>query len=1003
MTRRVETRLVALLAAVLLLASAPAKPQPAHAEQPIFAQYNHRAWRLVDGTPPDIWSLAQAPDGFLWIGSGAGLYRFDGISFEEVTPNVGSFPSRNITALAFEPDGTLWIGYFSGEVSRLRRGRLDTFLSPGATVEQIVRDRDGAIWVARSAIGGGLFRFARGRWQRMAGSVGVPTGSAFAVFAARNGAIWANVEDSIVVRQPGAARFEIAARTNGVSRLSEGPDGRVWASGEVFDIRSPMTLAQVPAPPGEAPSFADRMIFARNGTLWQTPFSGGVLAMRGLSESTSPPVRVERFGLQEGLTSRRAVPLLEDREGNIWVGTNLGLNRLRPVSAVTSLSVAPGARGGFELAARGDGTVFIAEAGLLYRVRPGGEPEIIHRFSADIAMIEADGDDVIVALPDRLFRLEENGALRTLTLRPPGEIASWSRDAHGVIWVSALQRGVYRHVDGTWRNVSPSDQQTYRGTFHTPSGPGGGEWLYAGDRLYRREGDRLRLIPRERAPRVGHIALVSIGPAGVLVGGELGIALFDRGRFRAVDPRVAPDLSGITGIVQSPDGALWINGVRGLVRTTRTALVTALDNPQMPLRYHLFSAGDGLPGVAQQDEHKSTAVRGGDGRIWVANNSGVGAIDPSRLVFNRVPPPVVIRGASANGRSFAGSDALSLPAGTQNLRITYTALSLAAAERNRFRYRLIGVDKDWVDAGSRREAFYANLPPGDRRFEVIAANNDGVWNKEGASIAITIPPMFYQTWWFRLLCAAALLVLAWLFYLWRLRENTAQARARIEAQIGERERIARELHDTLLQGMQGLMLRFQAAANATMPGSKAHALLEKALERADDVIVQARDRVSGLRGIGEEADLMASLEALVARFSEDGLAVSLRGRGAALTLAPQNADQLLAIVEEALANVLRHAGTREATVDVENADGTLVVRVRDDGIGLPADVLRNRERPGHFGLRGMHERVAVLGGDIAFAAPPAGGSEVTVRIPVAGKRRWRMPRRRKMREFGGQP
>ncbi|WP_161956796.1 sensor histidine kinase [Sphingosinithalassobacter portus] len=985
----------------LLFTPAPALPQTTHAQQPIFAQYNHRAWRLVDGTPPDIWSLAQAPDGFLWIGSGAGLYRFDGISFEEVTPRVGSFPSRNITALAFEPDGTLWIGYFSGEVSRLRNGRLDNFLTQGATVEQIVRDRDGAIWVARSAIGGGLLRFERGRWQRMGRAAGAPAGAAFAVLAASDGAIWANVGDRILVRRRGAARFEIVARTNGVSRLSEGSDGRIWASGEVFDIRPAMKLAQVPAPPGEPPSSADRMIFARNGTLWQTPFSGGVLAMRGLAGLPPAPVHVERFGVQDGLTSRRAVPLLEDREGNIWIGTNLGLNRLRPVSAMTALGIAPGSRGGFELAVRADGTVFIAEANLLYRVRPGGQPERVRRFAADITTIEADGDDIIVALPDRLLRLEPNGAFRTLTPRPPGEIVSWSRDAGGGIWASVVQRGVFHLVDGSWHSVSPSDPQAYPGTFHTPSGPGGGEWLYAGDQLYRRERGQFHRVPPDRAPRVGHIALLSIGPSGVLAGGELGLALLDRGRFRTLDPRIAPDLSGISGIVQSPDGTLWINGVRGLVRTTRAALVAALATPGIPLRHHLFSAGDGLPGVAQQDEHKSTAVRGGDGRIWVANNSGVGAIDPSRIVSNREPPPVVIRSASANGRSFTAPGALSLPAGTQNLRITYTALSLAAAERNRFRYRLIGVDKDWVDAGSRREAFYANLPPGAWRFQVIAANNDGVWNEEGASIAITIPPMFYQTWWFRLLCLAALLMVAWLFYLWRLRENTAQERARVEAQIGERERIARELHDTLLQGMQGLMLRFQAAANATPSGSKAHALLETALERADDVIVQARDRVSGLRGVGEEADLMTLLETLAERFREDGLAVSLRGPGATAKLTPQSAEQLLAIIEEALANVLRHAQAREAIVDVENVGHSLVVRLSDHGIGLPADVLRNRERPGHFGLPGMRERVKALGGEIAFAVPSAGGTEIVVRIPLSGERRWRVPRRWKMRGFGG--
>ena len=971
-----------LLAATLIAALPPmAQARPQH----ILSHYNHRSWRLVDGAPPDIWALAQSPDGFLWLGTGAGLYRFDGVTFETVVPRIGRFPSRNITALLATPDGTIWIGYSSGDISRLRGGRLDNFRHADATVEQLARERDGTIWAAKTGRGGGLFRFAGERWTRVGTIDGVHDTSVYSVLAARDGAMWAATGQYILARRPGTRRFAAVRPNSGVSRLAQAPDDQVWASGN-FDAaaqtaHSGSSLAIMPLPPGAREAISDRAIFDRSGTLWETAFGGGVVQVTGLSATARAAPQFDRFTSADGLTSPIAVPLLEDREGNIWIGTNLGLDRLRPVSAVVALSLPPEARGGFEIVATAEGAVYVSQSRRLYRALPGTDLKFLRVLPGPITLLEAEGRDLIIGQSDAVLRLRGNALTRVDVPRAPGDITSWTRDPSGHIWISTAEHGVFELTQRSWRSTRVDGQLTAPSTMHTPSGLGG-TWLFAGDRLLRRSSGQISAISGDLAPRVGQIAIISSGPAGTLVGGDLGLARLEAGRFRTLDQRSATEVSGISGIVQTDDGTVWINGIHGLVQTHRSHLDAAFADSRAPLRYQMFGAADGLPGVAQQDERKSTVVRGGDGRIWVADNVGVGWIDPARLIRNPLPPPVVIRDLTANGRTFVDPARVSLPARTQNLRIRYTALSLAAPERVRFRYRLIGVDRDWVDAGARREAFYAHVPPGQWRFQVIAANNDGVWNTQGGSLAVSIAPMYYQTWWFRLLCVGTLLLTGWLIYVWRMREHMARARARAEAQIGERERIARELHDTLLQGVQGLILHFQAAASATTLGSRAHDLMETALERADDVIIQARDRVRALRTITQASSLAPHLERIAARYRNDGLSISIAREGAAMPLAGEQIEELVAIVEEAFSNVLRHARASRVELTLLHAPKTLSIRIADDGVGMPAELVRAGEKAGHFGLLGMRERVVAMSGNFQIVSPPQGGTMLSVTIPV---------------------
>ncbi|WP_084583035.1 sensor histidine kinase [Sphingomonas azotifigens] len=940
-------------------------------------QYDRRAWTLINGAPPDIWALEQTPDGFLWLGTGAGLYRFDGITFEPVVPAIGRFPSRTITALRAAADGSLWIGYFAGQVSHLRGGRIETFGTANAWVEELALARDGTVWVARGGPEGGLFRIDGRRMTRLGPDEGVPDGSAYSVIAARDGAIWVAGERDIRVLRPGARQFVPVWRSLHRTRLAQAPDGQIWASGDPADRAGAAAagLAIAPLPPEIRAPGADRMRFTRDGTLWRTLFQGGVLQTRRPEGGSSGAPLFARLTPQQGLPSLVAVPMLEDREANLWIGTNLGLFRLRPVSATTALRIDDQVLGGFELAATADGTVFAANPHRLYRARAGEPLQLVRQFDRQIAMIEAEGNDLIVALFGEILRMRGDRVERMPVPPLPWQASSWARN-NGTAWTSIIDQGVFLLSAKGWQRLTSDTLPMTR--MLTPSGQGGGRWFYRGDQLYRRDGTALHAIPGDR---IGTIALVSSGPAGLLVGGELGLARLEQGRLRAIDANRVPELSGITGIVQTAEGTVWINGVQGLIRTTRATLDTAFAQPGAPFQPQRFGAADGLPGVAQQAGLRSTAVRGGDGRIWVADNVGIGWIDPARIVRNLLPPPVLIRSLTANDRRYDAQNAIALPAGTANLRIAYTALSLAEAERVRFRYRLVGFDAGWVDAGTAREAYYANLGPGTWRFQVIAANNDGVWNTQGATVSFTIAPRFYQRWWFRLAALAVAAGMLWLLYAWRLREQIARNRGRLEAQLAERERIARELHDTLLQSMQGLMLRFQAAAYATEPGSKAQALLESALDRADDVMLEARDRVLALRRISGPGDPQPLIEALARCMTEDGLSVTVTRDGPPLRFQPPELEHILAIVQEALANVRRHARTHLAQVELHARPAELVVVISDQGIGIPPQIVADGGRSGHYGLSGMRERAAALGGTVAVQRGDPIGTRVRLTVP----------------------
>jgi signal transduction histidine kinase len=500
------------------------------------------------------------------------------------------------------------------------------------------------------------------------------------------------------------------------------------------------------------------------------------------------------------------------------------------------------------------------------------------------------------------------------------------------------------------------------------------------------DGDTVRTFSSTEGLQIGTVTAFAGSGGHIWVGGQFGLAVFDGKRSRMIATEADGGISGVSGIVGMATGDLWLNQASGVAHISAAEIAARLSDVHHTVRCELFDFRDGVPGTASPLRPLPSAIMASDGRIWLSGTSGASWIDPSRIYRNPLPPPVSIESIFANGRRYDPAVPNTLPVLPSDVRIEYTALSLSIPERVRFRYRLKGFDKGWQDAEMRRAAFYTRLGPGRYRFHVIACNNDGVWNTAGAAVELIVPPAFFQTAWFMALCALAAGGVLWMLYRLRLRQMAKQIRFRLEERLAERERIARELHDTLLQGIQGVILRFQAASNEISAGDPARRKMEEALDRADQVMVEGRERVSGLRAHVEIANaLPQSFASAGEELSGErcGTAIRVVIEGTPRELRPMVRDEVYRIGREALVNAFYHAGAREIEVELTYKKAGLQLRLRDDGCGIDPKVLDIGGRPGHWGLPGMRERALKIGAPLDIRSRSGSGTEIELRVPAA--------------------
>lgn len=969
----------ALLAAALLAAPAKAlDPQRA------IGQYKHTRWTVEDGAPSSIEAIAQTPDGYLWLGTPLGLYRFDGMAFEPMRPPRPAYSMNDrVVSLMVTRAGALWAGYEAGGIAVYQNGRFRLIFDPKvfrSVVVRLAEGRDGTIWAATTSPGAHLVRFVGGVWRPADAITGLGDKDLTDLLVARDGTVWAASDGRVSRLPPGAQRFAVV-RTDldeGVG-LAQDAQGRIWAA----DARGTRVIDGPPAPRGEhrlvSASRQTRIIVDRDQNLWGAQHPDGVFRIRTAPAGVTGPPELETFSAGQGLSSAMAHAVFEDREGSLWVSTVRGLDRFRPAALVSESVVPTSSPYGYVVFSDARGAVWISDSTTLYRALPGQPLKPFVRGLGPVSAIcDAPGGDLWIGLGDSMVRLEGD-KVRPLP-KPPFPntyVTACARDGTGQLWAAGFMAGLLRYDGKAWSASLPKPlgravtalEADWRGRIVADGGRG----------AVLIDGADVRTIVTPPRPVRGGTMPMADGPLGVLAGSDRGLTRFQDQRTQFISRERFPFLGLSHGLAQT-DRETWLLGAAGLVRIQNADLERAFEDPKAALLVRIFDLKDGLPGPASYKYRADLAV-GGDGRVWIATTSGIAWLDPARLPVNTVAPPVAIRAVVVDGVRTEAPTSLMLPKGARTLQIDYAALSLAIPERVRFRYRLEGVDADWVEAGARRQAFYTNLKPGRYVFRVRAANNDGVWNEQGASLALELPPTLFQSRLFLLLCAvAAAGVLAGVYH-WRMRRVSERLQAGLRERMAERERIARELHDTLLQGVQGLILKFQSATRQVPRELPARDLLERALDRAEDVVVEARDRVWSLR-VGAAGDLVRTLSEVADTMSAPGSAetvVSVQGR--ARDLHPLIADEIERVVVEALFNAHRHARATRIDVAVVFERRRLRVGVHDDGIGIEPAILEAGGRQGHFGLAGMRERASKIRGVLTIRGAPGRGTEVELVAP----------------------
>ena len=979
----------------------------AEASDRTIGQFVHTSWSAKDGAPGNVHALAQTTDGFLWLGTTQGLYRFDGVSFERYEPQSGpAFQSSNVTSLLALPNGDLWIGFREQGMSRLRGGHNTNYRKadglPSGRVSKLVQDRDGAIWAGTN---GGLARFEHEQWQRVGDDWGYPGRRAVAVYVDRDGTLWVASENTIAFLPRASRKFNSSGvETGQVNQMVESPDGTLWLAETTRSVHPIRLPANQHGFEPEIKLGSAGILFDDDGSLWITslgdgmrrvPFPGRLKGQK-IGEFSDA---IESLTSKDGLSSDYVTCILKDREGSIWVGTSAGLDRFRKGALVPILLPAKFTQK--TLVAGDDGNIWVGSmSNALARI----DGKTWEDINPDVTTLQGVRDshgtiwllncDFRLTLHCYVSRLAKERAL--FVAATPAEFDTSASymvlvvDRSGTLWLGAGAL-YFLKKNGQWEQFETPSEVAAKTALVTFTDPDGRIWFgFPDNTVLVMDGTNVRTFSAKDGIQVGTVKAITGRDHHIWIGGEGGLAVWNEDHFRPVLPAGSDAFHGVSGVQEDSGGDVFLSDERGVVFIPATEVSKILKNPSARIQYRLFDVHDGVPGAVQQTPPYPTSVQGTDGRIWFSTSTGVAWIDPAHIPRNLLEPPITIRAITANGTRYTSPAGLTLPPRTRDLMIDCTALSLAVPDRVRFRYKLEGSDTQWQDAGTRRQAFYTNLSPGQYRFRVLACNNDGVWNESGASVNFKVAAAWYQTNWFRSLCAVGFLALLWGIYQLRVQQLQRQFDIGLEARVNERTRIARDLHDTLLQSIQGLMLHFQTGIDL-LPGHPAEArkTLEIALDRADQAIAEGRDAVQGLRASTVETnDLASAIRTLGEELRAEGInqnsaLFEMEVEGTPRNLHPILRDEVYRIAGEALRNAFRHARAQRVEVEILYGERSLRLRIRDDGKGIDPKVLSGDGLAGHYGLHGMRERAKLVGGRLAVWSKLDSGTEVELSIPAS--------------------
>jgi signal transduction histidine kinase/ligand-binding sensor domain-containing protein len=946
--------------------------------------FERRIWTRADGAPQSAYGIAQDADGILWFATVTGLYSFDGAHFTRQESVYGHrLQSNNTVAVVATRDG-IAVGYQFGGVSVFTRAGARHYSTadglPAGVVGVLAMDVAGVLHAGGST-GLATLDPQRGRWTAIPDAQALQGFILSALFDG-GGTLWVVSNSKLFAMPKGSARFRHVAAL-AYDAVPSIVRGRLV----VYTGRHRLTQFSADAVPetwrNDVGYRPDNMLFeGPDSTVWAW-LNGGTTLLRTSAEGV---LRVAQAFEGGSLQGRMVSRTLVDREDNLWVATLDGVERYRlrrlhelPLPAtMLGFQATPGLGDDMLVASGNEGPVWQFTAGNMKPLSGIKAITSMHRESAR---------SVWLGGTSGLYHVTPAG-MRYWPLPPhitrDFMVQGMATDKAGNLWVAIVRHGLFQFSDGTWKKLP----MQLPGGDDTPvcmlTAASGRTYLgFTGGRLGELTAGGVRLVATDLGASVGNILSLLEHDGKLLVGGDRGVVWLHDGGHRQLRPEHIPAFLGISGMGIDRQGDLWLHGPDGLFHIEGRELGRFWADPARRLPWEVFNAEDGLRGQVAQIRPLPSLSVAGDGKVYFATGSQVGWIDPAAIRRNARAPTVLVQSLRTAGGSLDAVPGMTLAAGTTGVELRFAATALSIPERVRFRYRLLGVDQAWQEPLLERAARYTNLGPGDYRFQVVAANEDGVWNDTGARLDFHIAPMFWQTLWFRGAVGIALASLLFMLYRWRIAGAARRAAEKTAARTEERERIARNLHDNLLQGVHGLILGCHAVLMRMPKGTPEATSLEAVLARADLVVEETRDEVMNLRQEMGQAALASRLAHAI-----EGLEPHTRDRvelalsGCVALLKDDVADAVFYVLQEAVVNSARHSGAQRIAVSLHASATGVAGAVVDDGCGIDAMVAQ-AGRAGHWGLVGMRERIARLGGMLRIERTDEGGCTVSFSIPAS--------------------
>jgi signal transduction histidine kinase/ligand-binding sensor domain-containing protein len=987
------------LALLVVLAAA----LPVVDAQSVAGRYYFDSWTTDNGLPQNsVNAILQTRDGYLWIATADGLVRYDGARFAVF--NQGNTPGMNDNrcySLLEDRAGALWIRNQFGLMS-YRDGFVRSYTAadglPAGIVQLFEDDHDGLILISNR----GIFLWRNGQSSSI-GSLGGAPGT-FG-YKDKSGAIWCNVGTDLacltaegrLIRYRKAAqgpygwlvcmhedrrgnywvgtytglyrlidgKFVRYVLTGDIARaaiacISEDAQGVLWVStmsGRLFQLAINRASAAAPTAnlidfnPTGAPAgnHADVIFSDREGTIWLGTNSYGLL------RANKQVVTV--YSKRDGLSSDSVYPVYEDRERAVWIGNWQGrVTRFKDGKFTPAWEwTLPTA-----LAEDRDGNLWMGKNVGLVRFNGGNWTE----------------EDSLIGFTGRDYEVD--------AIHQDREGRMWFGTNQGLVSYRDGARKLYTTIDGLAGNevkVILEDRQ-------------GALWFGTYGGLNRLKEGKFTSYKKSDGLASDHVrALYEDG------GGVLWVGTYDGGLSRIEDGRITTYTTndglfnnGVFQILDDQRGNFWMSSNLGIYRVSRQELNDFADGKIHKITCVSYGKRDGMLNVECNGGTSPAGVRTRDGRLWFPTQKGVAVIDPADVPVNLLPPPVLIDGFAIDGLSAVERGMVKILPGQEGLEIHYTGLSFIDPEQVRFRYRMEGLDKDWVEAGARRAAFYSHLPPGRYTFNVVAANASGVWNLVGASLDVTVEPPFWRTWWFSIVVVAGLVAIAIVVYRRRVAmlkqaaaAQEAFSRRLIKSQEIERKRIAAELHDGLQQSLSIIANRASLALDKREDPDRAFDQVSEIVATASDALKEVREIAYNLRPVElDRLGLTKALRAMVKKVSGSSrINISAGIDEIDRLFSTESEINLYRIVQESINNIVKHSGATEASVVITQAESGLVITIHDNGKGFDTQSVSAGDlRIAGFGLMGIYERTRILGGRYTIESAPGLGTTINIQIDL---------------------